>query len=149
MYRPNPLHHLHDQRVGIFSDKRLNSGHDPLNHACDFKGLQAEGHFSCFDLGEIENVVNQRQQMLACGMNLLQIGEKGSLVACLSLFEQHFAIADDGVQGGPQFMTHIREKLTLGQIRGLGGGLCRAELLYGLLHAYIPADTGEQHRGGT
>ena len=36
----------------------------------------------------------------------------------LCLFGQHFTVADDRIHRRSQFMTHVRQKLTLGSIRG-------------------------------
>src|SRR5262249_55963258 len=70
-------------------------------------------HAAGFNLGEIENLIDQRKQMAAGGKNvvgvfglfLVQLAEKS--------LPQHFRETDDGVEGRAEFMRHVGEKLRL------------------------------------
>ncbi len=45
--------------------------------------------------------------MAAGFMNAVEIGEKGLLFQFLRLFPNHFAIAENRVEGGAKLVTHI------------------------------------------
>ena len=66
-----------------------------------------------FDLRQIENVVDQREQVLPGGMDVVQI----VLLLCRSARRkcllQHFGKADDGVQRRAQLVRHVGEELGL------------------------------------
>ena len=86
--------------IGVLLDQRRNGGDHVLEHGGDVEGLQEEVHLAGFDLRQVENVVDQRQQMLAGGLNFLQVGNEVLLAQVFSLLVEHFAVADDGIQRG-------------------------------------------------
>ena len=50
----------------------------PSNHRRYVKGLQEEIHAAGFDLRQVEDVVDERQQVFAGGLNLLEVRVKSS-----------------------------------------------------------------------
>src|SRR5215475_11099162 len=76
-------------------------------------------HPAGFDLGQIENVVDQGQQVLAGGVDVLQV-----LVLLLVELPEHarrhdLREADDGVQRSPELVGHIGQELRLMPASGL------------------------------
>ena len=89
------------------------------------KRPDVQRHLARFNLGEVQNLVEQTQQRTCCtvgfvGIVRLAVGQVGFLQE-----RQH---ADDGVHGGANLMAHIGQKLAL----GLGGLLGRCGRLHHL-----------------
>jgi len=76
---------------------------------------------SRFDLGDVEHIVDQRQQVIAA---LVNDGE-GFLVRQGSgrIAAQNVGQAEDCIQGRTQLMAHVGQEEALGAIGGLGGFL--------------------------
>ena len=73
---------------------------DLLYQQGNIEWLQRQMHLASFDLGEIKNVINQREQMIPSGANLLQVEDQIGMSEVASLFLEQLAIADDTGQGG-------------------------------------------------
>ena len=87
-----------------------------------------------FDLGQIENVVDDRQQMLGGG---------GDLVQLVGLFGRRSGAAhevgetDDGVHRRADFVAHVGQERALGQIGDLGALFCFLQLRGALGHQFL------------
>ncbi len=76
------------------------------------------------DLGEVEDVVDDREQGLA------RIADGGEVLALLGAelaLEDQFGHADDGVQRRADFVAHVGQESALGAAGGLGRLLRRAQ----------------------
>ena len=100
------------QRVGRDDDREI------AQQAFGGKGLGLEHHLAGLDLGEIEDVVEQRQQRTRGASGLL--GVVGLTHRQRGFFEQG-EHAQHGVHGRADFMAHVGQKPALGQRRLLGG----------------------------
>jgi hypothetical protein len=75
------------------------------------KGFEMKLHPPGLYLGEVEDVVDQREQMPAGAKNAI---ERLKVLPCrLRVLTQHLADADDGVQRRAQLVAHVGEKLGL------------------------------------
>ena len=72
------------------------------------------------DLGQVENVVDQRQQVPARGIDQLGIFDIALCVGSEHARGDHFRKAQDGVQRRAQFVAHVCQELRLGQAGGFG-----------------------------
>ena len=72
-----------------------------LHFIGDVKGFEKEIHFASLDLGDVEDVVDQAMKVFACCVNFVEIGYE---VLVLCFFLKHFAVSDDGVEWGSQFV---------------------------------------------
>ena len=77
----------------------------------DFLGRNL--HLAGFDLGEIQHLVDQTKQMPPGLFNTGKIFEIAVAAFLLHVFNQHFRIADDGIQGRAQFVADIGQELRL------------------------------------
>ena len=70
--------------------------------------FDVEGHLPCFDFREVEDVIDDVKQVFSCHLNFLKIDD-GLLKFWLfgMLFDEHFAVPDDGIHWGAKFVTHI------------------------------------------
>ena len=70
-------------------------------------------HAPRFDLRQIEDVVDQRQQMAPGGKNVVDIFILLLVQLAEEFFQQHFREADDRVERRAQLVRHVGEKLRL------------------------------------
>ena len=116
------------QPVGVLLDQRPHRSRHVAHHRLDLEVLAVQFHLAGLDLRQVEDVVDQRQQVLAGGVNPLEIGDEPLLARVLGVLLQHLAVADDGVERRPQLVAHVRQELTLGAVCVLGA-LPRAQQL--------------------
>jgi hypothetical protein len=84
-----------------------------------------EFHPPGLDLRKVQDVVDQGQEMLPRGMNILRILLCFSLSSPNIFSDSTSEKPDDGVQGRPQLVGHVRQELGLvltGRLRA--GGSC-------------------------
>ena len=72
-----------------------------------------EHHLAGFDLGKVENVVDDRQQVGRRAFDLVQTVE---LAGCGFTVAQQVSQADDGVHRGADFVTHVGQERALGDV---------------------------------
>ena len=107
------------QLVRFFLHQPPRGGDDIFEHRLEVERLQKQFHFARLDFGDVEDVVDEREQMLARAVDFFQVGDGVRVAAVCRLFLEHFAVADDGVERRAQLVAHVREELAL----GVGGGL--------------------------
>ena len=77
----------------------------------DVEVFKEHRHAPRFDLRQIEDPADQRQQMFAGGVDLAEVRQEIVLAEVLAFFLQQFRITDDRVQRRAQFMRHVGEEL--------------------------------------
>ena len=82
------------------------------------RGGQIEGshlqlHAPGLDLGQVEDVVDERQEMLAGGVDVLGVIELFFVELAEHTFDEHLGKADHGIQRGAQFMRHVGQEVRL------------------------------------
>ncbi len=93
-----------------------------------------EGELAGFDLGQVEDVVDDAQQVPGGGVDLFQ---------ALGLFEgggfplHDVRHAEDGVHRRADFVAHVGEEGALGPVGGFGGGACVGQLAGALGHQFL------------
>src|SRR5262249_8198357 len=75
------------------------------------KIFELQLHAPGLDLGEIENIVDERKEMAAGAENAVE--RLGVLLCGLGVLAQHLADADDGVERRAQLVAHVGEELRL------------------------------------
>ena len=68
---------------------------------------------ACFDLGEIEHVIDQPEQVLAVGLKPLEDAQHLFRRLAVSAVSHQFGIAQDGVERRAQLVAHIGKELRL------------------------------------
>lgn len=76
-----------------------------------------EFHPPRLDLGQIQDVVDERQQVFARGMDVLQVVVLFGVQFAEHPLQQNFGKAVDRIQRSAQFVTYVGEELALGQGR--------------------------------
>ncbi|MNS49993.1 hypothetical protein D3C72_826290 [compost metagenome] len=104
--------------------------------------LDEQLHLAGLDLGEVEDVVDQGQEVPPGALDLLEIGDAARQAVVLGLFLEHLGVADDGVQGRAQLVAHVREKAALGLAGQLGLDAGLAQSVVGALALHHPAELG-------
>ncbi len=77
-------------------------------------------HAAGLDLGQVEDVVDEGQQVLAGPDNVVEVVGLLGRQRAKPLRGQHARHADDGVQRRAQLVAHLGQKLALGPAGGLG-----------------------------
>ncbi len=100
-----------------------------LAHVDQIDRLDAQGHLAGLDLGHVQDVVDQRQQVLARAQDIGGV----ALVAGVAERAEHLAGHDlgepvDGVQRRAQLVAHVGQELALGLVGRLGPDLGRLVL---------------------
>ena len=87
--------------------------HDRLDHFLDRVVGDGKGQLAGFDLGQIEDVVDQAEEVAPVALDALQ--DLPDLVGHLAVdvVLDQLRIAEDGVQGRSQLVTRVGEKLRL------------------------------------
>src|SRR6185437_1152345 len=120
-------------------------GRDAIgNRVAEIERRGFEDQFAGFNLGKIENVVQQGEKCLARGYSEREV---------LPLFagqlrpQRQMRHADDAIQGSANLMAHVGEELTLGATGELGGllGFLQGALIL-LPAGDIPRDTVYAYR---
>ena len=102
LLRPQPKHvHNHAQRVAQVELPRFN------------------GEAAGLDFGQIQQIVDEMQQMIAAALNDFQPGSLLVRQAVVAL--QHLRIAENPVKRGAKFMAHVRQEFAFRPVRGFGG----------------------------
>src|SRR5690606_3440788 len=96
--------------------------------------------FACLYFGQIEDVVDQGQQVLATGLDSLDIIQ---LLGIQVRVQQQFGGADHAIHGRADFVTDCRQKVAFGPISNLGGflGLGQGNSVEPML-VQVPAHAG-------
>ena len=128
---------LHDEPVAVLRNQRRYRRHDAFDHGRHGEILDMRVHLSGFDLGKIEHVVNELQQVFSRRAYLLEIGDLLFPTRILGVFRKYFAIADDGVERGSQLMRDVGEKRALGLVRQGGDVASFGQLLCQLAKALV------------
>src|SRR5205085_6877404 len=89
----------------------LDDGQAVREQRRDLNGLEIEHHLAGFDLREVEDIVDQRQQMLATAEDVAD--ELFLLIAEVAdqAVAQYLGKADDRVERRPQLVRHVGEEL--------------------------------------
>ncbi len=79
-------------------------------------------------LGEVEQIIDDLEEVVAGVVNVLHVPRLLLRQGAKVLVPQDLGKTDDGVQGGPEFVAHIRQKrrLVAGGLLGLHQGLLEA-----------------------
>ena len=114
-------------------------------HSRRSKGCVLQVQLAGLDLGEVEDVVDDRQQRVAAGAD--DLGELALLGAELGV-EQQAAHADDAVHGRADLVAHGGQEGALGLVGGLGllaGALQLADVVIDADEAGRPAVHHHRH----
>src|SRR5215510_2431375 len=78
------------------------------------ESVQVKAEVAGLELGGIADVIDACQELVARYMNPLEVGSEVLLALVSSIFQQHLAITDHGIDRSAQLMTHVRQESPLG-----------------------------------
>jgi hypothetical protein len=114
----------------FFSTKVCFYCHHILDHGFDREGLQID----------VQDVIYQAKKVFASAIDTVKVSLKFFVLQVCRIFLEHLAVADDGVQGGAQFVANIGQKLALGAV----GFFC---VFFGLLCLFNEPGVADRYRG--
>ncbi len=110
--------HRVDQLDVVVGRRRGEQVERPLDRAPEVHRLGVQLDLAGLDLGEVEDVVDDRQQRVARGLDRLRVL---LLLGVQRRVEQQPAHPDDRVHRRPDLVAHRRQERALGLVRVLGG----------------------------
>ena len=108
------------ERVALLADERSGGGHDIADNLGEFEGLEEQLHLAGLDLGNVEDVVDEPEQMARGVEDLVQILGCASLALVHGVLAENLAVPNDGVERGAQLVAHLGQESALG-LAGLLG----------------------------
>jgi hypothetical protein len=103
-----------DELVAVPGHQRSDGGFDVTQKLRDIEIFREDLHPVGLDLGEIENVVDERQEVAAGASDLLQHADGFRVLRTVRFLDQHFAVADNCIQRRSKLMAHRGHELALG-----------------------------------
>ena len=97
--------------VAVLRRQRLDRLDDRVDQRRQSKTIQIKLHPPGLDLGEVEDVVDQGEQVAARAEHAVERLEV--LLERLGILPQHLGDADDGIERGAQLVAHVGEELRL------------------------------------
>ncbi len=132
---------LYHQTVAFLGDQRRYGILNVSKKLLQTKALDVELHLARLDLGEIENVVDERQEMASRAHYLIQIRNESSLPKIAGILDEHFAITDDRIQRRAQLVAHGSEETALFFAGDLSATPCLLQFLLPVLQIrYVGID---------
>ena len=116
----------HFEAVAVLLDERPGGDGGLVDDGPDLECLEIQPHLAGLDLGEVEDVVDEPEQVLAGGLDLLEVGDDVGMARGRRVLREHLAVAEDRVQRRAQLVAHVGEERAL-RLAGLLGGLVGLE----------------------
>jgi hypothetical protein len=104
----------------------------------DLGELEVDG--AGLDAGDIEEVVDEGEELLAGVADLVEVGGVGEVALVGQGLLDQLAVAEDRIEGGPQLVADVAQELGLAAILGLGPGVRLLEGDVGGLQPGLAAD---------
>ena len=98
-----------------------------VQHSAQLQWQAFEPDMVGFDLGQLQDVVDHAQQVLARLFNLVELGQ---LAAVLDAAPQQVGEADDGIHRRADLVAHVGQKAALGQAGRIGTDLGVAQFQF-------------------
>ncbi len=99
-------------------DHRLDLGHHLVDQLGEEDALDLDGHLAGLDAGDVQQVVDHRQQVAGVGVDARQLVRLGGVDGARDAFEHQVRVAHDGVERCAQLVGDVGEELRL-EGRGL------------------------------
>ena len=142
---------LLDQLYAPAPDHRLDGAQALIDQRLERELERPHLHAAGLDLGQVEHVVDQPEQMVGAGQDLLEIAVLALGQEILAAAHDQPGEADDRVHRRPQLVAHVGQELGLRAARLLGLLLGRLQRLLGALEVgqvvvgQHPPAVGQRH----
>ena len=91
----------------------LDEGYGVLQSARQMERGRGQLHAASLDLGQIQDIVDEREQVLTGCVDVLEVFILLVVELAEHPLDQHLREADDGIEGRAELMRHVGEKLRL------------------------------------
>ena len=109
-----------DELVGLTFDERADDAVEISDEHGHVEGFEVNLHLAGFDLGDVEDVVDEFEQVAARVVDAAQVFDPLLVTFGLDVGDEHLAEADDGGERRAQLVAHEGEEVALGLVRLLG-----------------------------
>src|ERR1700730_10137352 len=79
----------------------------------EIEGLRLQLHAAGLDLGQVEDVVDEREEVLARRQDVVEVLLLVAMDLAEHALQQHLGEADDGIERRPELVRHVREEFAL------------------------------------
>src|SRR6266566_4675640 len=93
-----------------FSAARGSTAYDPMHHVAERVVVEGQRELSGLDLGKVEHVVDQPEQMPPIALQALQHGPHLVGGLAVNAVEHQFGITEDGIQRRAELVAHVGEE---------------------------------------
>ena len=131
-----------DNLDAIVTGHRIDEGQALLEYVLEVHVLHGDGKRAALDLGKLEDLVDQIEEMTAALEDALGVFLLLVVGRRLRVVSKQLSEAEDGVQRRAQFVAHGGQELGLGLIGGVGLFLGEVQLLLRLLELRDVIDEG-------
>ncbi len=111
---------------GLVFDQGDRGRHDGANDVFQVARFEAQFHLARFDLGEVQDTINQAEEVLPAFVDGLQVGLLHFGERAINALEDDAREADDGVERGAQLVGHVGQEFGFEAVhffQALGGFL--------------------------
>ncbi len=119
---------VHHQAVAVPGHEGSRGGGQLHEEGRDMAGLDVDHHPPGLDLGEVQDVVDEAEQVPAGRLDVAQVPQQLAQPMLGKLLQQEFTVEQDGVERRPQLMAHVGQEHALGTTGLLRGVLGLHEL---------------------
>ena len=109
------------EAVALLRDQALRRGGDVLDQRRHVEGLGRQRQAAGLDLGDVEHVVDEAEQVAGGRLDLAQVGQQLGLAQILQLLAEHLGVPDHRGERRAQLVAHIGQELAFREVGGLGG----------------------------
>ena len=113
----SPRRHLDVEGERLLLHQRLDLLRDLRHDVAERDVVEVERHAAGFDLGQVEDVVDQREQVLRRALNAIQAFFLPRRELAVDPVEHQRRVADERVDRRPQLVRHAGEELRLEPVR--------------------------------
>ena len=105
--------HVELEAQVLLRRQRLDRAVHLVNHVLHRIIGERQLELARLDLGEVEHVIDQAEQMAAVALDALEHGQRLLRRLAVDAVEDQLGVADDGVERGAQLVAHVGEELRL------------------------------------
>jgi hypothetical protein len=111
---------VEDELVLVLGEQWGGGTGNTLKHLVQIECFEEQVHAPSFDLREVKHVVDERKEVLARSIDLVEIGDDLVIALVLCILGQHLAVSDDRVHRRSQLVAHVRKEGALCLVCALG-----------------------------
>src|SRR5690606_15037608 len=107
------------EAIGVLAGQGPRGRFDLVDEVAKVYVLKMERHLAGLDLGNIQDVIDHGQKVLAGGADLLKVRNLLPATVKLRVLQQDFRIAENRIERRAQLMAHLGKEFRFGTVGSL------------------------------